>query len=165
MTSIIYSKAGEKFDAKAKLLGLTIDQKVDMLNQLYKDQLEFKKIFFELENGDVERIVINDVLDKDSIKIVLPYVEEMNYELMFDYLMLDKINAVELPKELNKIVLRKVTWLDRINKIFMYNSTELDTYGFEGLPFSMIIPMVNRRIPIFIKPVNGVGKAKVYNLT
>lgn len=50
-----------------------------MLNQLYKDQLEFKKIFLELENGDVERIVINDVLDKDSIKIVVPYVEEMNY--------------------------------------------------------------------------------------
>lgn len=79
--------------------------------------------------------------------------------------MLDKINAVELPKELNKIVLRKVTWLDRINKISMYNSTELDTYVFEGLPFSVTIPMVNRRIPIFIKPVDGVGKAKVYNLT
>lgn len=79
--------------------------------------------------------------------------------------MLDKINDVELPKELNKIVLRKVTWLDRINKIFMYNSTELDTYGFEGLPFSMIMSMVNRRVPIFIKTVDGVGKAKVYNLT
>lgn len=74
IASITYNKAGEKFDAKAKLLGLTIDQKVDMLNQLYKDQLEFKKIFLELENGDVEKIVINDVLDKDSIKIVVHYV-------------------------------------------------------------------------------------------
>ena len=122
---------------KSSLFDMAVQEKVDILNNIYNGLLRFNVggfTVYQLSRGlDTDQIKLESI-DK-SIKILeLPYIKELNYEMLpirnysylFDKEKDSEIVTVKLPKELPEIDLDNTSWLRMVQRVFIWDTTKFD---------------------------------------
>lgn len=145
MVHIVHSEVADNFNAKTKLLGINIDKQVELLNELYKDQLEFcitKRR--ELINGDIKakyniEVSISDKQEEVG-SIILPECELLNINSLFSIhnLLNHKVQSVIIPKCIKYIELSDIFWVKYIRRLFVWDTTELGFNDFNNSGYTKL---------------------------
>lgn len=127
------TKSSENFSNKAKLLGMTLERQVEILNNNYKDKMSFHVIndSFMHEEPSIELDWVNP-----EIRILeLPEVENLHigyikgsYLDNEDWLKVRYANLVtiKLPKTIKKFNLRSISHMPNLTSVWLWDSTEMN---------------------------------------
>lgn len=113
------TKSTETFNNKAKLLNLSVDKQVEMLNTMYKGSVTFDRRLND-------KVFIKEY-KPDVISIELPECESLDMDrlLKFDLLILkNKLTSIKLPRCIKCFDLSSA-WVIKVKRIFMWDTTEL----------------------------------------
>ena len=125
----------DNFFKKAELLGMDMHDIVRNLNEKYRGILEFSIKHNTLISASDERlfdyIIIDNIINKDIIRINLPYSKYFNYsdifglECMYIFNRSHNVVSIGLPDKLDSIDFRENNWMHRFSRIFISKNTSL----------------------------------------
>lgn len=151
------TRQSESFGMKADIMGLSLDEKISRLNEMYKDTLHFDKCqdLYSAETG-----ITVDFINKDVESVQLPECNDYIVDNLiscpwynFDYSDHKiKLKSVHLPKSIKELDLDNCHWIHHFERVFMWDTTKItgDFDRFRHGNLSMIA----------IKSTTG-GKAKI----
>lgn len=125
----------DNFFKKADLLGMDMRDIVRNLNEKYRDILEFSikhhNSFSAYEEQSFDYIIIDNIINKDILRINLPYSKYFNYndvfgpDCMYIFTKTHNVVSIGLPDELDSIDFRGNNWIHRFSRIFISKNTSL----------------------------------------
>lgn len=151
------TRQSESFGMKADIMGLSLDDKISRLNEMYKDTLHFDKCrsLYSEETG----ITVN-FINKDVESVQLPECSDYIVDHLISYSWYNfyysdhkiKLKSIQLPKSIKELNLDNCHWIHHFERVFMWDTTKLtgDFDRFRPGNLSMIA----------IKSTTG-GKAKI----
>jgi hypothetical protein len=164
MSKIIYHKAGDNLKYKAAMLGMSMDQVIEQLNNIYRGEVTFcKRVTSDFNEStgnweDVEGIQVASIDSPDAVKLVIPDVDNLYFKELLGYDCMNKLASVELPRGLKTIDISRLDWLDLIDRLFVYESTELKN-------INRTSTWRNKEIDLIVKPLDSSKKGKLYHLS
>lgn len=99
-------------------------------------------------------IIIDKILE-DGCQLILPDTKNILISDLIHYNDANKISSIVLPKTLETFNLKEDRWANYIERIFLYDSTNIDIEGFEPSLYS-------RLKMIIIKSYNNDKKPVIY---
>jgi hypothetical protein len=163
MSKVIYKEAGDKLKYKAAMLGMNIDQVIEQLNNIYEGEVTFCKTT-ELnwneekhEHEDIEGIQVDTIDAPDAVTLVIPDIDNLDYKHLLRYNCRGKISSVTLPKSLERIDLDSLDWLRFINRIFIYESTDIRNSNNR-------CSSMQKDITLIVKPLDSTKKGRIFNI-
>lgn len=151
-------KRAETFEKKAKLLGLDLEQKCEMLSKLFNNKLEFNFKHTMWKDSGIEVIV----KDASLISIELPdiegYIQDDFITIPLDsqFRNTSQLASVRLPRSIKQIDISKAYWTRKIDRLFVYDTTRVvGTENRGGFGSS--------RLTVIVLSTTG-GKNKIYTI-
>ena len=155
---ILHNPSGDNFGVKADMLGLSIEKQVEQLNRIYKDQAIFDIVrgtdFNTDENYDGISVV---KIIGDYHQFVLPSTSKYCIDRMIGSFEAYKLSSVVVPSCINRIVLRNCTWVRNIERLFIYDTTDLDFSGFSK-------HSLDKLSMVIVRPLKTLSKPRIYRL-
>lgn len=149
----------ESFGKKARILDVSVDEQVDMLNAMYKGKVVFGKVWYNPDSNDevyteddrrdrskcTEGIQICNVAN-DVLCIELPECDSLCVQaLLHDDLLWKKeksLMTIKMPKCLDKLVIDGKGWQHYVTRIFVWDTTELvfkqDSAWWSGIRLELV---------------------------
>lgn len=151
------TKQSDSFGMKADLMGLSLDDKINGLNGMYKGALHFGKSH-SVYSGEIGITV--DYINVDVESIQLPecndyVVDDLISCSWYNFSFLGhprKLKSIQLPKSIKEINLDACHWLQHFERVFMWDTTKI-TGNFDNF-------RPGKLNMIAIKSTTG-GKAKI----
>lgn len=155
---ILHNPSGDNFGVKADMLGLSIEKQVEQLNRIYKDQAIFDIVRGTDFNTDeqYEGISVAEILGEYH-QFVLPSTSKYYTNKMLDLSVAYKLSSVVIPSCVKSIKFRDCSWIKYIDRIFVYDTTDLDFSNFNKHSLDNISMVIVRPLKILSKP-------KIYRL-
>lgn len=155
---ILHNPSGDNFGVKADMLGLSIEKQVEQLNRIYKDQAIFDIVRGTDFNTDeqYEGISVVEILG-DYHQFVLPSTSKYYTNRMIDLLVVHKLSSVVIPSCVKSIEFRNCGWVSYIDRIFVYDTTDLDFSGFSKRS-------LDRLNMVIVRPLKTLSKPRIYRL-
>lgn len=129
-------KKGKIFDVKAQMLGIDTDRKIELLNEMYKNKIVFKK---SIHSGLIQIDSIDSTIDI----LELPEVSDLDYNDLFEYnCFRGNLSVLKFPKCMPVISVRDAYYLKRFERVFAWDNKLVDldyiSYGY-GNNLDMLI--------------------------
>ncbi len=111
---VLHKNSGDTFDKKATMLGSSLEQQLDALNNLYRGKVEFciesfydYEMPFETPDNDRNKTVICIKHTNDDVHgLDLPECNYINYKRLFSEDYTGNVTLIRLPKCIDSINLR-----------------------------------------------------------
>ena len=155
---ILHNPSGDNFGVKADMLGLSIEKQVEQLNRIYKDQAIFDIVRGTDFNTDeqYEGISVVEILGEYHL-FVLPSTSKYYINSMIDSSVAYKLSSVVIPSCINSIEFRNCNWVRYIDRIFVYDTTDLDFSGFSKRSLDKLSMVI-------VRPLKTLSKPRIYRL-
>ena len=155
---ILHNPSGDNFGVKADMLGLSIEKQVEQLNRIYKDQAIFDIVRGTDFNTDeqYEGISVVEILGEYH-QFVLPSTSKYYINSMIDSSVAYKLSSVVIPSCINSIEFRNCNWVRYIDRIFVYDTTDLDFSGFSKRSLDKLSMVI-------VRPLKTLSKPRIYRL-
>lgn len=155
---ILHNPSGDNFGVKADMLGLSIEKQVEQLNRIYKDQAIFDIVRGTDFNTDeqYEGISVAKILGEYH-QFVLPSTSKYYINSMIDSSVAYKLSSVVIPSCINSIEFRNCNWVRYIDRIFVYDTTDLDFRGFSKRSLDKLSMVI-------VRPLKTLSKPRIYRL-
>lgn len=141
-------KKGRVFDVKAQMLGIDIDRKIELLNEMYKNKIVFKK---SIHSGLIQIDSIDSTIDI----LELPEVSDLDYNDLFEYnCFRGNLSVLKFPKCMSVISARDAYYLKRFERIFAWDDKIID--------LNYIIAGYGNNVKMIIIQYSDNKKAKIY---
>lgn len=154
------TKSSENFSNKAKLLGMTLEKQVEILNNNYKDKMSFSVVNNSFMHE--EPLIELDWVNPEIRILELPEVENLHIGYIkgsyFDAEDWHKVRyanlgTIKLPKTLKEFNLRSLAHMPNLTSVWLWDSTEINLEEYAHSSIKMVI----------VQRTNG-GKPLVYKL-
>lgn len=155
---ILHNPSGDNFGVKADMLGLSIEKQVEQLNRIYKDQAIFDIVRGTDFNTDeqYEGISVAEILGEYH-QFVLPSTSMYYIDRMIDLSVAHKLSSVVVPSCVNRIEFRNCNWVTYIDRLFVYDTTDLDFSGFSK-------HSLDKLSMVIVRPLKTLSKPRIYRL-
>lgn len=155
---ILHNPSGDNFGVKADMLGLSLEKQLEQLNRIYKDQAVFDIVrgtdFYTDEK--YEGISVVEILGEYH-QFVLPSTSKYYINSMIDSSVAYKLSSVVIPSCINSIEFRNCNWVRYIDRIFVYDTTDLDFSGFSKRSLDKLSMVI-------VRPLKTLSKPRIYRL-
>ena len=156
---ILHEVSRDNFGVKADMLGLSLEKQVEQLNRLYKDKLIFgidEDIWTVREEDRKTGIVVRNVLC-DCHQLVLPSTSKYCMSSLIDAFSARNLTSIVVPSIVKEIKFKDCRWIGGLDRLFVYDTTELDFNGYS----KGILDSINM---VIVRPLNKLQKPKIYRL-
>lgn len=156
---ILHEPSGDNFGVKADMLGLSLEEQVEQLNRIYAGKILFgigEDTRSVIEENRKQGIVIKEILC-DCHQLVLPSTSKYCMSSLMDVFSTRKLQSLVIPSSVKEIVFKDCHWIGRLNRLFVYDTTELDFNNFSKTTLDNLNMII-------IRPLKRLQKPKVYKL-
>ena len=137
-------KKAESLGMKASIMGLSMDDTIDILNKMYNGTVLFHRAQSFFGDRGQKISILN--MKPDIFCLELPELDNIDFEDLFDFsemsLLKTKLVSAKLPKAAKEFRVRNASWVHRVQRVFLWDTTELDFTNFEkhkGSKLEMIV--------------------------
>lgn len=127
------TKSSENFGNKAKILGMTVEKQVEILNNTYKDKMSFRVV--RDTYAETEPFIELDWVNPEIRILELPEVENLRIGYIkgsyFDNvdwrnIKYANLGTIKLPRTVKEFRLRSLDHMPNLTSVWLWDSTEVN---------------------------------------